>query len=82
MGQVNIIGKDSTAFLEKMTVADLKSLEYGKSTLSLIMNEKGGVKDDCIITKVAENEYFVVLNAGCKDKDLEHFNYYQHSKEF
>lgn len=36
------------------------------------MNEKGGIKDDCIITKDDDKLFFVVLNAGCKDKDLEH----------
>jgi len=36
------------------------------------MNEKGGIKDDCIITKDQDGKFFVVLNAGCKDKDLEH----------
>lgn len=37
------------------------------------MNEKGGIKDDCIITRDDNARFFVVLNAGCKDKDLEHF---------
>ena len=82
MGQVKIVGKDASRFLEKYTVADLKALEEGKATLSLITNEQGGVKDDCIITKVNNNEYFVVINAGCKEKDLEHFNFHLTSKEW
>ena len=77
MGQVKITGKDAADFLEKMTVADVKALDNGKATLSLLMNENGGVKDDCIITKVGDGDYFVVLNAGCKDKDLEHMNEYR-----
>lgn len=72
MGQVRISGKDACAFLERMTVADVQALAKGKATLSLLMNEQGGIKDDCIITKDEDNKYFVVLNAGCKDKDLEH----------
>jgi aminomethyltransferase len=36
------------------------------------MNEKGGINDDCIITKVEDDSFFVVINAGCKDKDLEY----------
>lgn len=36
------------------------------------MNEKGGINDDCIITKVENDSFFVVINAGCKDNDLEY----------
>ena len=72
MGQVNVTGKDAQAFLERAFVADVQALGKGKATLSLLMNEKGGIMDDCIITKDEEEKYFVVLNAGCKYKDLDH----------
>lgn len=46
------------------------------------MNEKGGINDDCIITKVAEDHYYVVLNAGCKHADMEHMlNYMSEFKD-
>lgn len=41
------------------------------------MNEHGGIKDDCIITKDEDNSFFVVLNAGCKDKDLDFLKYHR-----
>jgi aminomethyltransferase len=41
------------------------------------MNEKGGINDDCIVTKIDDQSFFVVLNAGCKDKDLEFMNYHK-----
>jgi len=41
------------------------------------MLESGGIKDDCIITKVADDDFFVVLNAGCKETDLKHWAAYQ-----
>lgn len=39
---------------------------------SLITNEWGGIKDDTVINN-AGNHLYVVCNAGCADKDLEHF---------
>ena len=45
--------------------------------MSLIMLESGGIKDDCIITKVADDEFYVVLNAGCKETDLAHWDAYK-----
>jgi aminomethyltransferase len=38
----------------------------------MILNPAGGVIDDCIITRY-EDHVFVVINAGCKDKDIAHF---------
>jgi len=45
--------------------------------LSLLMLETGGIKDDCIITKVKENDFYVVLNAGCKMTDMAHMADYR-----
>jgi len=59
-------------FLERMTVCDVQALRDGHSSLTLITNEKGGIKDDSILTKINNKEYFMVLNAGCKDKDIAH----------
>mmetsp|Transcript_13392 Transcript_13392/g.22805 ORF Transcript_13392/g.22805 Transcript_13392/m.22805 type:complete len:192 (-) Transcript_13392:624-1199(-) len=72
MGQLHLRGKDAGAFLEHMTVVDTQALKHGKASLSLLMNEKGGIVDDCIITKVKDDHFYVVLNAGCKDKDMAH----------
>jgi len=38
------------------------------------MSDHGTIKDDCIITKVSETEFYVVINAGCKQSDLAHFD--------
>jgi aminomethyltransferase len=76
MGQTHFRGKDAAAFLEYMTVVDTQALHHGKASLSLLMNDKGGINDDCIITKVKDDHFYVVLNAGCKDTDMEHMKKY------
>mmetsp|Transcript_10278 Transcript_10278/g.15648 ORF Transcript_10278/g.15648 Transcript_10278/m.15648 type:complete len:146 (-) Transcript_10278:676-1113(-) len=76
MGQVHFRGKDAAAFLERVTVVDTQALGPGKATLSLVMNESGGIVDDCIVTKVSEDHFYVVLNAGCKHKDMDHMRKY------
>ena len=43
------------------------------------MLESGGIKDDCIITKGSGDDFFVVLNAGCKESDLAHWDAYKTS---
>ena len=63
-------------------MADLKNLKQGGSTLSLIMNEKGGINDDCIITKDEQDKFYVVINAGCKDNDLAYMAALKSSDKF
>jgi glycine cleavage system aminomethyltransferase T len=45
-------GKDTIKFLEKLVVADIKSIANGSGSLSVFTNEKGGCIDDTVITKV------------------------------
>lgn len=82
MGQLRIEGKDAAEFLEYITVADVQALQKGSATLSLITNEKGGIKDDTIITKVENDKFFVVVNGACKDKDLAHMMDIKNSSKF
>jgi aminomethyltransferase len=37
------------------------------------MTNRGTIVDDCIFTKVKDDLFYVVINAGCKDKDMVHF---------
>ena len=52
MGQFSIFGneKDYLA-LEQIVPIDLKSLKVNQSKYSVLMNDKGGIDDDLIITK-------------------------------
>uniref|UniRef100_A0A0G4IBE5 Aminomethyltransferase n=1 Tax=Chromera velia CCMP2878 TaxID=1169474 RepID=A0A0G4IBE5_9ALVE len=71
MGQVRLTGKDRVAFIEKLSVGDMKSLQPQDARLTVLTNEKGGIIDDCIVT-AQENFLHVVINAGCRDKDIAH----------
>ena len=67
------MGETATEFLEWITPSSLSSLSPYSSTLSVILNEKGGIIDDTIITKHADNAYYVVTNAGRRERDLAWF---------
>jgi len=70
MGQFSIFGneKDYIA-LEQIVPIDLKSLRVNQSKYSVLMNAKGGIDDDLIITK-SEEGINIVLNAACKHHDI------------
>ena len=46
------------------------------------MNENGGIKDDCIVTKLNEDHFYMVVNAGCKYKDMGHMKIHLQDKKF
>ncbi|KAF5362465.1 hypothetical protein D9756_002081 [Leucocoprinus leucothites] len=73
MVQSNFRGKTATEFLEWVTPSSLSSLTPYSSTLSVILNEKGGIIDDTVITKHAADAFYVVTNAGRREKDLAWF---------
>lgn len=71
MGQLKIHGKDRHEFIERISVIDTQTMKPGEASLSLITNEKGGIKDDTVIT-VNEDHIYMVVNAACKHKDIVH----------
>lgn len=69
---LSLKGKDCIPFLETLVIADLAALKNGTGTLTVFTNEKGGAIDDSVIAKVNDKHLYIVVNAGCRDKDLEH----------
>ncbi|KAB5530446.1 hypothetical protein GE09DRAFT_1148010 [Coniochaeta sp. 2T2.1] len=72
-------GPGAAAFLQLVTPSDLGVLAVHKSTLSALLKEDGtgGIVDDTIITRLPEQNgedvFYVVTNAGCREKDDAYF---------
>lgn len=69
---LSLHGNDCIPFLESLVIADVAGLKNGTGTLTVFTNEKGGAIDDSVVTKVKDDHVYLVVNAGCRDKDLEH----------
>ena len=70
MGQLFVSGnKSSEQCLEKIIPLDFKEIKINQSKYSFLINDKGGVIDDLIITRV-ESGFNIILNAACKDNDI------------
>ena len=72
MGQATLRGPDAIAALERLCPADLAGLHPGRQRYSLLTSEKGGILDDFMVARIAADELFLVVNAGCKDADFAH----------
>ena len=66
-------GKTATEFLEWLTPSSLSALKPYASTLTVLLNDKGGIIDDTIVTKHAGDAFYVVTNAGRREEDLAWF---------
>jgi aminomethyltransferase len=74
MVQHRFSGPGATGFLEKITPASLSALEAHRSGLStLLWPVTGGIVDDTVITRLGPESFYVVTNAGCREKDLAYF---------
>jgi len=71
---LSLEGKDAIAFLETLVVGDVAGIPVGSGSLSVFTNEKGGIIDDTVVTRSGENSIYLVVNAGCREKDLKHLN--------
>ena len=70
MGQLFIYGEEKLILdLEKIFPLDLQNLKVNHSKYSFLMNEKAGIYDDLIITKI-ESGFLIILNAACKHSDF------------
>lgn len=70
MGQIIMQGQDIAKFIETITPSSFQNKALGRAQYTVLTNEKGGIVDDIIVTRLEQDKFFIVLNAGCKEKDM------------
>jgi len=63
--------KGEAAELDKAVTQNVSGLGEGKSRYGFLLNEKGGITDDLIIFRIAEDEFMIVVNAATVENDYE-----------
>ncbi len=74
MGQFFIEGPGAKDLLQYVATNNADALKDGKAQYTCLTNENGGIVDDLIVYKIADEKYFVVVNASNIDKDWNHIN--------
>jgi aminomethyltransferase len=64
MGRLYISGNQATEFLDWVLTGAASTLRVGRARYCLICNERGGVIDDTIFYRLAEDQYLLIPNAG------------------
>ena len=71
MGQLRLVGPDAAAAFESLIPVDVIDLAVGKQRYGLLLNEAGGIMDDLMFIRRAD-DIFVVVNGACKVADIAH----------
>ncbi len=80
MSEFSISGPSSVKFLEKVCTNNISNLKDYQAQYNFMLNESGGVVDDCIIYKINEQKWSLVANAGTIESDFQHLLKYADSE--
>ncbi len=69
MGEFEISGTGAGEWLNGLLTNDLSVLADGEGQYTLMLNEQGGVIDDLILYRLAEDRFFLVVNAAKIEED-------------
>lgn len=69
MGEFSVKGPKALALIQKVSSNDAATLYDGKVQYSYLPNAKGGVVDDLLVYRIAQDDYMLVVNASNIEKD-------------
>lgn len=72
MGRISVTGNEAELFLDYLSTNKIGGKADFSATYTVLPNLSGGSIDDVIVYRQNIKEYFVVVNAGNRQKDLEH----------
>jgi len=74
MGEFLLEGPNALDLIQRVTTNDASRLTDGKAQYSCLPNGKGGIVDDLLVYKMADEKYLLVVNASNMQKDWDWIN--------
>src|SRR3954454_15289758 len=72
MGEIEIRGPEAAKLTDFVTTNAVQKLKLGQAHYSGLLYDHGGFVDDILVHKVADDHYFLCVNASNQEKDFEH----------
>lgn len=69
MGEVLVEGPDAERYVQHIFTNDVAGAPVGKIYYGMMLHPHGGTVDDLLVYKMAEQKFFLVINAANIDKD-------------
>jgi aminomethyltransferase len=76
MGEIEITGPQALDLVNYLSTNNAAKLKTGQAHYSGLLYEHGGFVDDILVHKVADDHYFICVNASNQDKDFGHMASY------
>ncbi len=70
MGEILVHGRDALKFIQYVTCNDAARLVDGQAQYSALLTEQGTFVDDLLVHRLAEDAYFLCVNAANTAKDV------------
>jgi aminomethyltransferase len=71
MGELYLRGRGALSDLDRLITCRVDNLAIGAARYGLLLNESGGILEDLIVYRTAQNEYLLVVNAATTARDIE-----------
>jgi aminomethyltransferase len=72
MGEIEIEGPEAARLVDFVTTNAVSKLKLGQAQYSALLYEHGGFVDDILVHKVADDHFFLCVNASNQEKDFAH----------
>src|SRR5579862_1315693 len=72
MGEIEVRGPEALKLVDYVSTNAASKLKIGQAHYSGLLYEHGGFVDDILVHKVADDSFFLCVNASNQDKDFEH----------
>lgn len=72
MGEIEIRGPEAMKLADYVSTNAVARLQKGQAQYSGLLYAHGGFVDDILVHKVADDAYFICVNASNQEKDFEH----------
>lgn len=70
MGEIDVQGQGANELVQKLCTNNVSRLTDGQVQYTLLCNENGGIVDDILIYRHADNDYTLVVNAANIEKNF------------
>jgi aminomethyltransferase len=70
MGRLEVEGSGAEANLQRLFTNDLAKLGPGHAVYTLMCKDDGGVLDDLVVYRKAQDRFLIVVNAANREKDV------------
>ncbi len=71
MGEFSVEGSSAEADLERLVTQTVHTLAEGQCRYGFLLNEAGGTLDDLTVYRRGPDRFFLVVNAGTRDRDAD-----------